>query len=319
MTKKPTGSQVSEKEWTRTVLVPLLRRLGFFSVDYTHGASEHGRDVVFADFDRFGLARYHAAQVKMGNIGVDGLPRLIDRLRSAWMTPYVDPATGTEHRISTVYLVASGSITDQARVELAGQTGSWLFVVDGDRLDLADQRLAVFVSAEERHARLTRAMVEIAAEVIPNVTATRDDLVRFLAMADRHWRKIEAAPMASDFRLPWLLPNHSLDRVLDVATTELSPRDTTLLTMFSRAIRQFNSFIARLPLGRLEVHSEDARNWRGLRSWCDEVLFRAEQAQTILQYLREADRPPPGEQLPRCPDVVDEVLDAAIDNDGDGE
>jgi len=31
---------MDEKDWTKDVLMPLLRRLGFIKVEYTHGPSE---------------------------------------------------------------------------------------------------------------------------------------------------------------------------------------------------------------------------------------------------------------------------------------
>lgn len=58
----------SESEWTQESLVPLLRKLGFLRVVYVHGVLEAGRDVIFADLDRFGLLHYYAAQVKVGSI-----------------------------------------------------------------------------------------------------------------------------------------------------------------------------------------------------------------------------------------------------------
>lgn len=38
--------------------------LGFRRVDFVHGPLEAGRDIVVADYDRFGLLRYYAIQPK---------------------------------------------------------------------------------------------------------------------------------------------------------------------------------------------------------------------------------------------------------------
>jgi hypothetical protein len=57
-----------EISWTKNSLLPLLRRLGWRRVDFVHGTMEAGRDIIMADYDRFGLLRYYAAQAKDGDL-----------------------------------------------------------------------------------------------------------------------------------------------------------------------------------------------------------------------------------------------------------
>jgi hypothetical protein len=60
---KKLTSYTSEDDFIQRFLIPLLKRLGFSVVNY-QGKSEHGRDLIFAEMDRFGHVRYHGLQAK---------------------------------------------------------------------------------------------------------------------------------------------------------------------------------------------------------------------------------------------------------------
>lgn len=133
--------QQHEREYTEGVLMPLLRRQGFNMVAYRHGANELGKDVVLREQDRFLLQRYWAVQVKHGalKLGVS-FDEVLPQLNTAYETLFRDEATGTESKMSGVYLVVTGRVTAQARERLLARTGGWLHVVDGDQLALLEAR-----------------------------------------------------------------------------------------------------------------------------------------------------------------------------------
>jgi hypothetical protein len=57
-----------EQEFTLRTVLPILRKLGFQNVRYTHGNREFGRDVVFARVTEFQGLEFWGAQVKFGNV-----------------------------------------------------------------------------------------------------------------------------------------------------------------------------------------------------------------------------------------------------------
>lgn len=56
--------QMAENTLTRTVIIPLLERLGYKRVEFFGGTSEHGKDIVFWEAEKLGGDRLLVAQVK---------------------------------------------------------------------------------------------------------------------------------------------------------------------------------------------------------------------------------------------------------------
>lgn len=100
-----------EADLTDNFLVPLLQRLGFSLVVNYHGSAEYGKDLVFADIDRFGHVAYHAMQAKykpaIGNNDVQGL---VNDCLQAFANPFSHPQTGASQSISKFYAVNAGSL-----------------------------------------------------------------------------------------------------------------------------------------------------------------------------------------------------------------
>lgn len=105
----------SEDDFIQRFLVPLLTRLGFSVVNY-HGTREFGRDLIFAEIDRFGHVRYHGLQAKyVASIGLNDSHDLIRDCDQAFTNPFVHPQTGAEGYISSFYAVNGGDVSEQAR------------------------------------------------------------------------------------------------------------------------------------------------------------------------------------------------------------
>jgi len=104
-----------EDEFTQSFIIPLLQRLGFSLVVNYHGHAEFGKDLVFAELDRFGHVRYHGLQVKYeASISLNEIDSLIADCRQAFANPFRHPQTGTVERVSTFYAATGGSIGPEA-------------------------------------------------------------------------------------------------------------------------------------------------------------------------------------------------------------
>jgi hypothetical protein len=115
----------NEDDFVQRFLIPLLYRLGFSVVaNYHRTHGELGKDLVFAEIDRFGHIRYCGLQAKYENsIGLNTVETLIQDCRQAFASPFTHPHTHTAERIQTFYAINGGSISDDARLHFFGSVG----------------------------------------------------------------------------------------------------------------------------------------------------------------------------------------------------
>jgi hypothetical protein len=107
----------NEADFRERFVIPLLHRLGFSVVTNFHGQREFGKDVVFAEVDRWGQVAYHGLQAKFVDSISQGGPirDLIIDAEEAYANPFTHPQTGASHRISDFFAVNGGTIPDNAR------------------------------------------------------------------------------------------------------------------------------------------------------------------------------------------------------------
>ena len=106
----------NEAAFTIDFIIPLLRRLGYSTVVYYHGRREFGRDVIFAEIDRFGHIVYGAMQVKFqGSISQSDSHKLVEDARESFGHPFEHPERKTSEFVSRFYVANAGSISDNAR------------------------------------------------------------------------------------------------------------------------------------------------------------------------------------------------------------
>jgi hypothetical protein len=109
---------VNEKEYTNELIIPLLKYMGFMEVTYNHGITEFGKDVVFSEYDKFGNKKYHAAQIKVGNIsgGNKGqIQDLISHILNAFNLEFNDLISKQTVSINNYYLITSGQFIGTAK------------------------------------------------------------------------------------------------------------------------------------------------------------------------------------------------------------
>lgn len=105
----------NEEDFVQRLLIPLLQRLGFSLVVNYHGSSEFGKDLIFAEVDRFGHVRYHGLQAKYeSSISLNEVEGLIADCSQAFANPFTHPQTGAVERISSFYAVNGGSLGSEA-------------------------------------------------------------------------------------------------------------------------------------------------------------------------------------------------------------
>ena len=137
-----------EREFTLRTVLPILRKLGFQNVRYSHGKREFGRDVVFARITEFHDFEFWGAQVKFGDVkgGANAeIDELLGQIDDAFKMPFYDLYTKRKQRISRLAIIISGKFTDNAiekiceKIESHAVRNNVLFV-DGDKLrTLAEQ------------------------------------------------------------------------------------------------------------------------------------------------------------------------------------
>jgi hypothetical protein len=133
-----------EDAFNQQFLILLLRRLGFSVVVNYHGHAEFGKDLIFAEIDRFGHVRYHAIQSKyLASISLNAIEELVLDCKQAFNNPFTHPQTGAVERISTFYAINAGSIGPEATQHffqsLVGMYGGNIRLLQAKDLLVLDQ------------------------------------------------------------------------------------------------------------------------------------------------------------------------------------
>lgn len=108
----------NENLYCTDLLYPLLRKMGYIDVRYTHGTKEYGKDFTFSEQTKFGNLRHFALQAKAGNIrgNVNSqIDEIIGQLEDAFSMPYHEISANEERQISTFIIAISGQFTDNAK------------------------------------------------------------------------------------------------------------------------------------------------------------------------------------------------------------
>ncbi len=138
-----------EKEFALTILLPLIRKLGFPNIRYTHGNREFGKDITFSRHTEFDEYEFWGAQVKHGNIsgGANAeIDNLIAQVDDAFKVPFYDVYTKQKQHISKLLIAISGKFTDNAIEKICEKIESHsarnnLVFVDGEKIKTLIEKL----------------------------------------------------------------------------------------------------------------------------------------------------------------------------------
>jgi hypothetical protein len=115
----------SEENFIQKLLKPLLQRLGYYSIRDYHGTREFGKDLVFAEVDRFAEISYHGLQAKYEeNISLAMADDLANDAIQAFTNPFEHPSTHQPLRITTFVAVNAGTVSEQAKTHFFNKVGA---------------------------------------------------------------------------------------------------------------------------------------------------------------------------------------------------
>jgi DNA-binding NarL/FixJ family response regulator len=136
----------SERDLIKNYIIPLLNKLGFRGIRYTHGPSECGLDIVCFEIDRLGKRRYVGAQVKAGKIHKNeekkpgrNIVTILNQIQQAFESTIFMATEKKELDIDRIIVISSQSISRDAREyirrSLQGKVYSQhIDFLDGDEL-----------------------------------------------------------------------------------------------------------------------------------------------------------------------------------------
>lgn len=111
----------NEKLFSKEIIAPLLKNMGFYSVIYHHGINEFGKDFILTRLNPFGYYEYIGVQVKIGDL--DGkanskIDEIITQIDDCFEIPYLDIKTKEYKLISSFVLIISGHLTENAKIKI---------------------------------------------------------------------------------------------------------------------------------------------------------------------------------------------------------
>jgi hypothetical protein len=210
-----------EKQFTTCFLVPLLRRLGYSTVTLYHGAREFGKDLVFAEIDRFGQVTFHGLQAKyVPSIGLADSNELVADCKQAFNNPFTHPTTGSLERICVFVVANAGSISDSSRTNFFNAVstphGGHVRLIDGTTL-LELDRWASVARAEAVGELLSGLRIEL--NINQQLLAVFQDLLpRHLAdrkTARRPLQRLRIAAISHYLQSPLLTTDVDTNTVVD--------------------------------------------------------------------------------------------------------
>ncbi|MEO1076494.1 MAG: hypothetical protein AAFX41_11105 [Bacteroidota bacterium] len=118
-------AKLTEDEFRRKKLIPLLRIMGMLEVEHTHGPNELGKDVVFWKHEA-GIRTNFAIVAKRGRINAQAsgdVATVATQVRQAFGAKFLNKTSCEEQSIHRVIVAASGPISPEARKAIRAAIG----------------------------------------------------------------------------------------------------------------------------------------------------------------------------------------------------
>lgn len=139
---KEVSDAENEADFAISILIPLLRKMGFSNVRYTHGKKEYGKDIIFSRRTEFDEYEYWGVQVKFGDVsgGVNSeIDTLVGQAEDAFKMPFYDVYSRSRQRISRLLIAISGKFTENAVEKICEKIESYplknnIVFVDGEKI-----------------------------------------------------------------------------------------------------------------------------------------------------------------------------------------
>lgn len=132
----------NEEDFSLSIVIPILHRLGFSNIRYIHGKREYGKDIVFTRKTEFDYFEFWGAQVKCGDVSGKAnseIDKIIAQIDDAFKVPFYDLLTKQRERISKLLIVISGSYTENAIEKICekiedGAIRNNVIFIDGEKI-----------------------------------------------------------------------------------------------------------------------------------------------------------------------------------------
>jgi hypothetical protein len=116
--------ETDEILFCKELLLPLLRKMDFTDIRFTHGKKEYGKDFTFSEPTKFGNLQHYGLQAKAGDIsGKVNAPidEIIGQLDDAFSMPYFEISANESRQISIFIVAISGKYTENAKEKIANK------------------------------------------------------------------------------------------------------------------------------------------------------------------------------------------------------
>jgi hypothetical protein len=132
-----------EADFCLSVVIPLLRKLGFSNVRYNCGKREFGKDILFSRKTEFDDFEFWGAQIKYGDISGAAnseIDQILSQIDDAFKVSFYDVYTRQKQRISKPLLVVSGKYMENAVEKICEKIESYaiknnVVFLDGAKID----------------------------------------------------------------------------------------------------------------------------------------------------------------------------------------
>ncbi len=115
---------ISEAQFRETMLIPLLKAMGYNDVDHYHSQWELGKDIVAWKADTDGTREYVAVVAKVGRVNAKATgdaATITAQIRQAFGSVYLDKVTGDKRRIHRVIVTSTGTIKEPSQKAIRTQ------------------------------------------------------------------------------------------------------------------------------------------------------------------------------------------------------
>jgi len=150
--------KLDEMTLTKKFLIPLYSDgMGCKNVQYTHGLSDSGRDIIYCTEDEYGNPVYTGVQVKTTKITARNINVILCQIIEALGNKFIDFPDGKEKELDRIVIITSNEFTREARKSLwnslkgaSPHLQRLVTLIDGNKLvDLFDKYLPSVLWKEE--------------------------------------------------------------------------------------------------------------------------------------------------------------------------
>jgi len=118
--------KLTESDFRKQVLIPLLRAMGYSDVHEFHGPIEKGKDILFREPNKFGESFIHTIIASVeditGNVrDAKSATTILNQAEMVFNESYKNKYTGRESNVDRCWVITTGTISPQAIESISGK------------------------------------------------------------------------------------------------------------------------------------------------------------------------------------------------------